>query len=208
MPCLIWSAASGHSEARWRLCGLAAWLRHGFAQLDGDVEILLLHAPGAAMAGAALDHRRSRSAGKRRSISAAFGPMFCARAWQARCTATPPSSGFRPGASPSFLAISTTYSLMSKVARASRFDVLVAGQEQRPFELQHQRAGRHQRDDVVALVDQRHQSPGHALRIAGHAREVALLELRHAAAAGIDTSVSTPLSASTARKASPMRGLL
>ena len=39
--------------------------------------------------------------GMRRSISAAFCPTFCARAWQAMCSATPPESGFRPGARPS-----------------------------------------------------------------------------------------------------------
>ena len=53
--------------------------------------------------------------GIRRSISAALGPMFCARAWQARCTVTPSGSGFSPAGRPSFFAMSTTYSSMSKV---------------------------------------------------------------------------------------------
>ena len=47
------------------------------------------------MAGAAFDHIDGRS-GMRRSISAALGPMFCARAWQARWTVTPSGSGCKP----------------------------------------------------------------------------------------------------------------
>ena len=62
----------------------------------------------------------TRVLGIRRSISAALAPMFWARAWQARCTLTPPSTGSRPGARPSFLAMSTTYSRESKVACDSR----------------------------------------------------------------------------------------
>ena len=57
--------------------------------------------------------------GSSRSISAAFCPIFWARAWQARWTVTPPSSGVIPGASPSLRAMSTRYSLTSKVAAAS-----------------------------------------------------------------------------------------
>ncbi len=45
--------------------------------------------------------------------------MFWAREWQAMCTAMPPSIGVRPGARPSLRAMSTTYSLMSNVARDS-----------------------------------------------------------------------------------------
>ena len=56
------------------------------------------------MAGAALDHFDIRGlavgAGISRSISAALGPMFCALAWQARCSVTPPGSGFRSGRQP------------------------------------------------------------------------------------------------------------
>ena len=71
------------------------------------------------MARAALDHRRSAS-GIRRSISAAFWPMFWARAWQAICSVTPPSTRLQARARrPSRLAMSTTYSLMSKVASES-----------------------------------------------------------------------------------------
>ncbi|HWI26997.1 MAG TPA: hypothetical protein VN668_08490 [Stellaceae bacterium] len=65
--------------------------------------------------------------GRRRSISAALAPMFCARAWQARCKLTPPESFSSPGASPSFLAMSTMYSLMSKVACARRFTPTSSG---------------------------------------------------------------------------------
>ena len=92
--------------------------------------------------------------GIRRSISAAFGPMFWARAWQARCTVTPSGSGFRPCGRPSFFAMSTTYSSMSKVAAARRLHVRIVGHDQRPFEFQHQPAGGGERDDVVAFVDQ------------------------------------------------------
>ena len=54
--------------------------------------------------------------GTSRSISAAFWPMFWARAWHAMWTATPPGSGANPSTRPSFLAMSTRYSLMSDVA--------------------------------------------------------------------------------------------
>jgi hypothetical protein len=55
----------------------------------------------------------------RRSISAALAPMFCARAWQARCKVMPPSIVLRPGARPCRFEMSITYSAMSKVARDS-----------------------------------------------------------------------------------------
>ncbi len=49
--------------------------------------------------------------GTRRNISAAFCPMFWARAWQAMCTVINSGISAMPGARPSFFAISTTYSL-------------------------------------------------------------------------------------------------
>ena len=66
-------------------CRLLRRARHGLADLERDVEVLLEHAEGAAMARAALDHVDRRS-GISFSISAALGPIFWARAWQARCT--------------------------------------------------------------------------------------------------------------------------
>ena len=86
------------------------------------------------------------ASGISRSISAAFWPMFCARAWQARCSATPPSSGFRPGARPSLLGDVDDIFADVEGGAARALDVRVLGQDQRPFEFQHQRAGRHQRD--------------------------------------------------------------
>jgi hypothetical protein len=65
--------------------------------------------------------------GIRRSISAPFGPMFCARAWQARWMATPPASGCSPSARPCFFAISTTYSATSYVASDKRFTSAFSG---------------------------------------------------------------------------------
>ena len=85
----------------------------------------------------ALDHSDPRLGNEAQHLGR-LGPMFWARAWQARCTLTPPSSGSRPGARPSFLAMSTTYSAMSKVACDRRFTCRVVGQDERPFELQHQ----------------------------------------------------------------------
>ena len=62
---------------------------------------------------------------------------------------------------------------------------LVVGQDERPFELQHQRAGRHRRHDVVAAVDPGGQRRGRLARLGRHRIDVALLELRHAAAGGV-----------------------
>ena len=64
--------------------------------------------------------------------------------------------------------------------------VLVAGQNQRPFELQHQRARGHQCHHVVALGDPRPELGGDGLGIRRHLVDGALLEERHAAAARID----------------------
>ena len=122
------------------------------------------------------------ASGSSRSISAAFCPMFCARAWQASCTVTPPSSGDRPGARPSFPAISTMYSVTSKVPSDSFCYRRITRKDQWPLEFEHQRAGRHQRDHVVALVDPRAERAGDPRGRCGHNGEVSLLELRHAAA--------------------------
>ena len=65
-------------------------------------------------------------------------------------------------------------------------DLVIAGQDQRPFELQHQGAGGHQGHDVIALLDPGQQGLGYRARALRHLGEIALLELRHAAAAGID----------------------
>ena len=107
--------------------------------------------------------------------------------------------------------MSTTYSLMSKVARESCRDPFSSsGANQRPFELQHEGAGRHQGDHVVALIH-----PGAAARRRPASRRVrdlvdlTLLQLRHAAAGRGRRPRSRPRClASTARAASPMPGFV
>ena len=58
--------------------------------------------------------------------------------------------------------------------------------QQRPFELQHQRAARHQGDDVVALGDPGLHRRRNLARVGDDLADQPLLELRHAAAGGID----------------------
>ena len=65
-------------------------------------------------------------------------------------------------------------------------DRRVVRHDQRPLELEHQRAGRHQRDDVIALVDIGFERCRDLVCRLGDLGEVAGLQLRHAAAAGID----------------------
>ena len=65
-------------------------------------------------------------------------------------------------------------------------DGLVVGHDQRPLEFEHQRAGRHQRDDVVALVDPRAEHRRDMSRAGRHLGEIAGLELRHLAALRVD----------------------
>ena len=64
--------------------------------------------------------------------------------------------------------------------------VLIAGQQQRPFGLQQERAGGHQRHDVVAGVGERQQFRGDPPGPPGCRLNIAQLQLRHAAAAGMD----------------------
>ena len=73
------------------------------AHFHGHVMGRLDHAERAAMAGATLDHIDRRVRESVFSISAAFGPIFWARAWQARCTVTPSGNGDRPSGKPVFL---------------------------------------------------------------------------------------------------------
>ena len=63
-------------------------------------------------------------------------------------------------------------------------DGLVAGQQERPFSLEHERAGRHQGDDGIALVDPAGEVAGDAPRPLGDRVEIAVFELGHAAAGG------------------------
>ena len=68
--------------------------------------------------------------GNSRSISAAFGPMFCARAWQARCTATPPGERLQAGGEA--LLLGDVDQIFAGVECRARepLHVLVLGQEQ------------------------------------------------------------------------------
>ncbi len=59
-------------------------------------------------------------------------------------------------------------------------------QDQRPFELQHQRAGRRERHDVVSLVDPRQQRLGDVVGCLRNRLQVAQLELGHATAGRMD----------------------
>ena len=70
--------------------------------------------------------------------------------------------------------------------RRQPLHILVVRQDQRPFEFQHQRAGRRQCHDVIALVDPGLHLLGDATRLLRHRFDVALFQLRHAAAGRID----------------------
>ena len=61
-------------------------------------------------------------------------------------------------------------------------DALVLRQDERPFEFQHQRAGGHRRDNVVALIDVRREGRRDLARGLGDFADQPLLQLRHAAA--------------------------
>ena len=80
--------------------------------------------------------------------------MFCARAWQARCTRDAASSGLQAGAQALLLGDIDDIFVDVEGRLRQPVDVGILGQDQRPFEFQHQPAGRRERDDVVALVDQ------------------------------------------------------
>ena len=103
------------------------------------------------------EQRSTRStlvSGISRSISADLAPMFWARAWQAWCRVTPPSTGAAgPARGRGPWRASTTYSQMSRVALASVLDRLALGQDQRPLELHHQAAAGGEGHDVLAVVD-------------------------------------------------------
>ena len=131
---------------RWRLPSLAACARDRLADLEGGLEILLHHAPRAAMAGAALDHRRRRRRGSGAASRPPSGPCSGRGHGRRDAASRRPPRASSPGARPFALAMSTTYSLMSKVACGQPLHGRVVRQDQRPFELQHQRAGGHQRD--------------------------------------------------------------
>ena len=63
-----------------------------------------------------------------------------------------------------------------------KLDVGVAGQNQRPFEFQHQGARRDERDDVIALLDPRTHRLRDGLGRFRDLRDIALLQQGHAAA--------------------------
>jgi len=126
------------------------------------------------------------ASGSERSISAAFCPTFCARAWQARWIVTPPTSGDSPGVSPSLRATSTDVFADAKSGGRQFSGGRVVRQDQRPFEFEHQRTGGDQGDDIVTLVDPGAESHGNLGSGSGGRCEVALLELRHAVTTNVD----------------------
>ena len=63
-----------------------------------------------------------------------------------------------------------------------KLDVGVAGQNQRPFEFQHQGTRRNERDDVIALLDPGTHRLSDDLGRFRDLRDIALLQHRHAAA--------------------------
>ena len=92
--------------------------------------------------------------GRSRSISAALAPMFCARAWQARCRVTPPGQCCQSGRQ-ALLLRDVDHVLADVEGRLREaLHALVLRQDQRPLELEHERAGGDERHHVVAaLVD-------------------------------------------------------
>ncbi len=154
------------------------------AHLQRRLEVVLHDAPGAAVTGAALDHPDRR----RRAEAQHFGrllPHVLGAGVAGDVQRDAAVERLKARRQPLALrAMSTTYSAASNIARLKRLDVVIVRHEQRPLELQHQRAGRDQRDDVVALVDPRPQC--RRRRVLAPLRdpgEIAVLELRHAAAA-------------------------
>src|SRR6185437_4499090 len=150
MPCRICVAASGHSDATKGLAFFADWRATGLPTLSATSKFSL-STPQLPPWPEQRSITATSGCGKRRSISAALAPMAWARAWQ-------------PGRQ-TFLArdIDDVFADVEGGAREA-LDSLVLRQDQRPFEFQHQRAGRHQRDDVVALLDVRRERRRHFAR--------------------------------------------
>ena len=73
------------------------------------------------------------------------------------------------------------------VARLGQcLDAAVVGQNQRPFRFEHQRAGRHERNHIIAPGNPDPEFGRDVARAVGNLGDLALFEQRHAAAAGID----------------------
>ena len=99
ITCRRCSAASGHSEATWAVSFLSAAWAAGLPTLTA-MSKFSVRAPQMPPWPLQRSITATRVLGARRSISAALGPMFCARAWQARWTVTPSGSGRIPSGSP------------------------------------------------------------------------------------------------------------
>ena len=110
------------------------------------------HAPGAAMARAALDHRDIGLGQQPQHLGRLLAHVLRARVAgdvQRDAAVERLQARRQP-----FLAGDVDDVFADVEGRLRQFrDRRIVGHDQRPFELQHQRAGRHQRDDVVALVD-------------------------------------------------------
>ena len=84
----------------------------------------------------------------------------------------------------------------------------VVRKNQRPFELKHQGAARYEGNHVVALIDPRAEFFGDRLGALGDRRKVALFQLRHAAASGIDDFRLHAIACQYFCAATPISGLL
>ena len=156
------------------LCG-------GLADLHRGLEILGPSAPDAAMAAAALDHRHARAGHQAQHLGRLRPHVLCPRMAGEMDT---DAALERLQARRQPVLLGDVHDVFGEVERGVRqpFDGRIPGTDQLPFELEHQRAGRRQRNDVVALVDPRQQGGRNFLRRGSDRRDVSEFQLRHAAA--------------------------
>ena len=112
--------------------------------------------------------------------------MFWARSWQGRWERDAAAERFQARRQP--LVAGDGDNVFADVAAVRREPLhrRIVRQDQRPFELEHERAARDQGDDVVAPVDPFAERGRGVPRAVSDPLDIALLELRHAAAAGVD----------------------
>ena len=173
-------------------------LCRGLADLHRHVEVLGPRAPDAAMAAAPFNHRDPRLGDEAQHLRALRAHVLRPR---------------MAGEMQADTALDRGKALGQPVLPGDVDDVLgeiegrpgkpldggIPGQDQRPFELQHQRAGRRQRHDVVALVDPRQQRVGNHAGRGGDRVEITRSSLGMPQQAGWTTSVWTPFMANTPR---------
>ncbi len=179
--------------------------RPGWPTFSAVSKLSLLEAPGAAMARAALDHRDLGLAASGAASRRPSGPCSAPARGRRYARRRRRRPGCMPGARPSLLAMSTTYSLRSKVAFGEPLHASSSGRisGHSNFSISAQEGTR--RDDVVARVD-----PGRERRRRPCARRRRPRRCGPAPAAACRSSadrrpsVSTPLLA-PARRAPPCR---